>query len=155
MDITFACPNCKQQLETESGLSGSSINCPACNAVIIIPEVDPANVRTAHAVAVGHEDKHFVVPVTEAPTQSLIQKPKPPLEAAAKGDGTKHLRVKCIRRTECVEVGKDHFDEIVTHFLKDIGDANLVSVSSINYSTLDIGSQKILTDYGVMIVYRG
>jgi hypothetical protein len=154
MDIMFACPSCKQQLEADSALSGTSINCPACNAVILIPDPDPANLRMAPAHPTGHEEKHFVVPVSESPTTSLIQKPNLPLEAAAK-DGTKHLRVKCIRRTECVEVGKDHFDEVITRFLKEIGDDNLVSINVMNYSAVDIGSQKILTDYGVLIVYRG
>lgn len=154
MEITFACPTCKQQLETDSALSGTTINCPACNATLVIPEPDPALVRTA-PTQTHDPEKHFVVPVHSGPTESLIKKPNPPLDAAPKGDGTKHLRVKSIRRTECIEVGKDHFDEVVSEFLKQIGDQNLVSISSINYSTVDIGSQKILTDYGVMIVYRG
>ena len=54
-----------------------------------------------------------------------------------------------------MEVGKDHFDEVVSDFLKKTGEQNVVSVNAINYSTLDIGSQKILTDYGIMVVYRG
>jgi hypothetical protein len=155
MEITFACPNCKQQLETDSALSGSSINCPACNAVLVIPEPDPALVRSSPSAPPDDHEKHFVVPVSEGPTASLIKKPSPPLDLAPKGDGSKHMKIRCIKRTECVEVGKDHFDEVVSEFLERVGDQNVVSVGVINYSAVDIGSQKILTDYGVMVVYRG
>ena len=32
---------------------------------------------------------------------------------------------------------------------------NLVSVTPLNYSYLDIASQKTLNDYGVLIIYKG
>jgi hypothetical protein len=52
-------------------------------------------------------------------------------------------------------VGHDKFDEVVTNFLVRIGETNIISINTLNYTTLDIGSQKIMTDFGVMIVYRG
>jgi hypothetical protein len=152
MDVMFVCPTCKQQLEADAGLAGSSINCPACQAVIVIPAADPANTRTSNAHP-PKEEKHFAVPVSESPTTSLIQKPPPPLEAQKSGD--RILRTKCIRRTDCVEVGKDHFDEVVTKFLGDVGETNIVSINTLNYTHVDMGSRQILTDYGVMIVYKG
>jgi hypothetical protein len=43
----------------------------------------------------------------------------------------------------------------VGKFLVKIGDNNLVSITPLAYSHVDISSQKILTDYGVMILYKG
>jgi DNA-directed RNA polymerase subunit RPC12/RpoP len=157
MDVMFVCPSCKQQLQADSNMAGSTITCPACQAPIIIPEPDPANMHTAnpsHASAGAKEEKHFAVPVSEGPTASLIQKPRPPLEAA-KNNGDKQMRVRCIRRTDCVEVGKDHFDEVVSKFLVEVGEPNVISINTISYTHVDMGSRQILTDYGVMIVYKG
>jgi hypothetical protein len=157
MDVMFICPNCKQQLEAESSLSGTSINCPACQAPLIVPAADPANTRTSnpsHTSAAAKEEKHFQVPVTAGPTESLIQKSNPPL-SAVKSEGEKVMRVKCIRRTDCVEVGKDHFDEVVTNFLGSVGESSIISINTIAYTHVDMGSRQILTDYGVMIVYKG
>jgi hypothetical protein len=158
MDVMFTCPNCKQQLEADSGMAGNSINCPACQASIIIPAADPANTRSGNPTASSagaKEEKHFQVPVSGSPTASLIQKANPPLEAQRSAGGEKLMRIKCIRRTDCVEVGKDHFDEVVTKALQAIGDGNIVSINTIAYTHVDMGSRQILTDYGVMIVYRG
>jgi hypothetical protein len=160
MDVTFTCPNCKQQLEAPTSLSGTAINCPACNHQLVIPAADPANVRaesggTPDGNAARLEEKHFVVPVTEGPTQSLIQKPLPPLEVAARTDGERKVKVKCIRHSDCVEVGKDRFDELVSEFLGKIGEQNLVNVSVFNYEHLDLATRQMVTDYGIMIVYRG
>jgi DNA-directed RNA polymerase subunit RPC12/RpoP len=152
MDIIFTCPGCKQQLEAESSMSGSTINCPACNHQLVIPEADPSNLKSA--VSVKHDDKHFAVPVSDKPTESLIQKPKPPLEAAARHDGSKLMRVKCIRHSDCVEVGKDNFDMVVTDYLNKVGEPNVISVSTFNYQHLDLATRQMVTDYGIMIVYR-
>jgi DNA-directed RNA polymerase subunit RPC12/RpoP len=158
MDITFTCPNCKQQLEAPTSLAGSAINCPACNHQLIIPEVDPANLRVAAGSEDGNaarlEEKHFVVPVSEKPTESLIHKPLPPLEVAARLDGQKEMRVRCIRHSDCVEVGKDKFDDIVSEFLNKVGEGNVINVNTFNYEHLDLGTRQMVTDYGIMILYR-
>lgn len=158
MDITFTCPNCKQQLEAPTTLAGTAINCPACNHSLVIPEADPTTVRTGGPGGDGNaarlEEKHFVVPVTESPTQSLIRKPLPPLEVAARQDGVKEMRVRCIRHSDCVEVGKDRFDEMVSEFLNNVGEANVINVSTFNYQHLDLATRQMVTDYGIMIVYR-
>ena len=67
----------------------------------------------------------------------------------------RQLRVKSIRHLDCVEVGHDKFDEIVGKFLSKVGRDNLISVTPIAYSHIDISSQKLLTDYGVFIIYMG
>lgn len=156
MDMVFTCPNCKQQLEAETAMAGNEIACPSCNAAIVIPEPNVMNIRTnpIASSAAAKEEYHFSVPVHDAPSEVLIQKSNPTLEVAAK-DADKKMRVKCIRRTDCVEVGRDRFDEIVSEFLNKIGDGNLVSITPINYTHMDLGSRQLMTDFGVMIVYRG
>ena len=101
------------------------------------------------------EEKHFSVPVHEhAPLQVLIQKASRPLDVVAKA-GDKTMRIKTFKRTECVEVGKDHFDEVVSSFLEKVGQSNIVSINPISYSYIELGSRQIMGDYGVMIVFKG
>jgi hypothetical protein len=83
----------------------------------------------------------------------LIEKARPPLEVAAQGD--KKIRVKTIRRTDCVEVGRDRFDEIVSEFLQNVGESSIISITPIAYTHLDLGSRQLMTDFGVMMVYKG
>jgi hypothetical protein len=103
--------------------------------------------------AARKEEKHFSVPVHDQPTESLITKPLAPLDVAAK-EAIK-LRVKTIRHSDCVEVGKDHFDEVVTKFLEKIGETHLVSITPITYMHQDLASRHWIDDYGVLLVYRG
>jgi hypothetical protein len=90
--------------------------------------------------------------VHEGPSEILIKKPVKKEEVPA--DGKLHLRTKTIRRVDCIEVGHDRFDEVVSRFLDKIGDENLVTLSTVSYTYIDIGSQKLLTDFGVLILYR-
>jgi hypothetical protein len=157
MDIIFNCPNCKQQLEAETGMAGTEIACPSCGVSLVIPPPDPANVRTANPIAssaAAKQEYHFSVPIHDKPAEVLIEKARPPLEVTAK-EGDKKLKVKCIRRTDCVEVGRDRFDEIVSDCLGKIGETNIVSLTPITYTHVDLGSRQLMTDFGVMIVYRG
>ena len=96
----------------------------------------------------------MAVPASQKPIESLIQKPNKSLELAAK-ESKPGMRVKTIRHSDCKEVGKDTFDEVVSDFLNKIGDQALVSITPINCSYLDIGTQKLLADFGVMVIYRG
>lgn len=154
MDVIFSCPSCKQQLEADSAMAGNEIECPSCATQIVIPEPDPANVRAHTPAPQGADGKHFVVPISEGPSASLIQKPKPTLETTAK-TGDKELLVKTIRRSDCVEVGKDHFDEMAAKFLQSIGQENIISMNTVNYSHLELGTRALVNDYGLLIVYRG
>jgi len=156
MDMIFSCPNCKQQLEAESSMAGNEIACPSCGATIVIPEANPMNlhINPIASSAAAKQEYHFTVPVHDTPTETLIQKPSRPLEAVAK-DGDKQLRVKCIRRTDCVEVGRDRFDEIVSDVLQKIGEPNIVSITPLTYTHMDLGTRQLMTDFGVMIVYKG
>jgi hypothetical protein len=84
----------------------------------------------------------------------LISKAMRPLDVAAK-DSDRKMRIKTIRHTECVEVGKDRFDEMVSNFLEKVGQANIISIHTVTYATIDSGSRMPLPDYGVVIVYKG
>jgi DNA-directed RNA polymerase subunit RPC12/RpoP len=166
MDIVFNCPKCDQELAVDSTGPGSEINCPACGEKIVIPQTPPrppsAHIPTheVHPInpiassAAAKIEKHLKVPVHDKPSESLIEKPLAPLEVTAK-ETDKKMRVKTIRHTDCIEVGHDKFDEVVTNFLQKVGEANVVNISSLTYTHIDIGSQKLLTDYAVFVVYRG
>jgi hypothetical protein len=157
MDVTFICPTCKQELEADVSLSGTEIQCPSCNAAISIPAPDAQNVKVSNPIsssAAAREEKHFSVPLREGPSEVLVKKPVAEKDVIPK-DGRKHLRTKTIRRIDCVELGHDRFDEVVAQFLDKVGEENFVSLASVSYTYIDIGSQKILTDFGALIVYRG
>ena len=174
MDMTFKCPACGQELEVDESAAGEEIECPACNQRIQIPGQAPGSPPVAAPApatpaggwasggaaspiassAAAKEEKHLVVPVHEKPQEKLIAKAAVPLEIAAK-ETDRHLRVKCIRRVECAEVGHDNFDKVVSEFLAKIGERNFISITTLSYSHIDISSQKLLNDYGVMILYRG
>ena len=157
MDVMFVCPNCKQELEADASLAGTQIQCPACGHRIAIPQADPSTVKVMNPIAssaAAREEKHFSVPVHDTPTEVLIQKPPPPLEVAAK-ETEKRLRVKTIRRTDCMELGHDNFDKVVSEFLAKIGQENIISISPISYSHTDLATRALMQDFAVMIVFKG
>ena len=119
-----------------------------------IPGLQPHPVNAIASSAAAKVEMHLKVPVRTTPTEMLIEKPLAPLEVAAK-ESDKKMRVKTIKHTDCIEVGHDKFDEVVSNFLGKVGEANVISITTLTYTHLDIGTQKLLTDYGVMVVYRG
>ena len=169
MDVIFNCPKCEQELAVDSSGAGSEIDCPACGESITIPEpesviprpgaeveagaprIEPRPVNPVASSAAAKVEMHLRVASNKAP-ESLITKPLPPLDAR---DVEKGMRIRTIRHTDCIEVGHDKFDEIVTKFLNKVGEANIVSINTLSYTILDIGTQKLMTDYGLLIVYRG
>jgi hypothetical protein len=156
MDINFKCRLCDQELTAEAEGAGTEIQCPSCGGTIQIPAADPMHaaphiVNPIATSAAAKESKHFVVPQHQA-TASLIEKANKPLEAAARDGIT--LRIKCIRHYDCVEVGKDHFDDVVTGFLNKVGENNIVKLETFNYSHRDLETRDWVTDYGLMIIYH-
>ena len=172
MDVIFNCPKCEQELVVDSAGAGSEIECPSCGESIVIPEpkptmpsrtasnapavprIEPHTSNPIASSAAAKVEMHLKVPVRSTPTESLIEKPLAPLEVAAK-ETDKKMRVKTIKHTDCIEVGHDKFDEVISSFLNKVGETNVVSVTPLTYTHLDIGSQKLMTDFGVMIIYRG
>ena len=172
MDVIFNCPKCEQELAVDSSGAGTEITCPSCGGAITIPAPESVVARpgvegssgaprlAAHPVnpiassAAAKVEMHLRVPVHTSPAASLIEKPLVPLDVAAK-ESDKKIRVKTIKHTDCIEVGHDKFDEVVSNFLVKVGEANVISITTLTYTHLDIGTQKLLTDFGVMVVYRG
>ncbi|HEX9046357.1 MAG TPA: hypothetical protein VF988_04965 [Verrucomicrobiae bacterium] len=178
MDIVFNCPNCDQELAVDQSGAGSQIECPSCGEPITIPAgsgklttgslpapLTPAAAGGAAAALAGgisaintsaaaKVELHLKVPVHDKPAESLIGKPKPPLEVVQKGAG-KRLRIRTIRRAACIENGHDLFDEKVSAFLHEVGEGNIVSTHVVGYEQFDVGIQKIMTDYGLLVIYRG
>jgi hypothetical protein len=158
MDITFKCPNCEQELAVDASGAGSDIECPACSQTITVPIPEPEMALAGGGQAPpapAKDDKHYSVPVHEHASETLIKKPNVrPLDVIA-SDGDKTLRIRTIRRTDCQEVNKDRFDEIVSAFLAKVGPENIVSVNTVNYSYMELSTRHLLTDYGVMIVFKG
>ena len=52
-------------------------------------------------------------------------------------DEGKKIRVRTLRRTEFVEVGKDRFDYYTSEFLNKVGKDNIISIHPISYSGED------------------
>jgi len=166
MDIVFNCPHCGTELEVEAEAAGESIDCPACGKPIQIPSGPPTGVPPPKPPPAGvasaavppstaaSPEKKFSVPVSSKPVEPLIQKALPSLKAQAKGDGKKQIRIKTLRLSDCREVGKDRFDEVVSDFLSGVGEENIISITPINYSYVEMGTQKLITDFGVAVVYR-
>ena len=184
MDIIFECPSCKQELSIDAAGAGSQIDCPQCSNKVVVPQPDPAQVEAAAKAptapaapaasgaadpppptagkvinamassAAAKEFKHFVVPVHAGPTESLIERPLPTLEVAAK-ETDRQIRIKSFRHSDHVEVGKDHFDEHLNQWLGKVGESNIIKISTFAYTHQDLASRAWITDYGVLVVYRG
>ena len=168
MDIIFNCPHCEQEMAIDSSGAGSEIQCPSCGEKITIPAAPtppPPGPAPAESADSGHQhtiassaaakvEMHLKVPVRDKPGEVLIAKPKTPLAAVARG-ADKKTRVRTIRHAACIEAGHDKFDERVSEFLNEVGETNIIGVHTISYTHFDVGTQKILTDYGVLVFYRG
>jgi hypothetical protein len=159
MDIIFNCTNCEQELAVDADGAGSEINCPTCGTTLTVPEATPENTQAGAASDQAGEStpqrvqKHFVVPQRTA-GDVLIKKPKPTLEVASK-DSDKKVRIKTIKHSDCVEVGKDRFDDIVSELLQKIGSENIVSITPISYSHTDLATRQLVQDFAVMVVFKG
>jgi DNA-directed RNA polymerase subunit RPC12/RpoP len=158
MDIVFKCTHCDQELTVEEAAAGVEIECPTCGTKLVVPPAPPrAEVLNpmASSAAARAEQPHFKVPTYEkAPPVAAIEKPLQPLEAAAKASD-KQIRVKTLRHSDHIEVGKDLFDDHVTQILQKIGEQNIISITPISYTHMDLATRQWITDYGVLVVYRG
>jgi phage FluMu protein Com len=171
MEIIFDCPHCGQELSVDSAGAGAEIKCPTCAETITIPtestkaapttlpveEEAPAPSLAPSAISSSAAAKvqlNLKVPVHSAPSASLIKKAAVPLEAIAKG-ADKKIRIRTMRHDKCIENGHDKFDEMVTKVLQDISEANIIGIHPISYEHFDVQTQKVMTDYGLVIVFRG
>ena len=153
MDIIFDCPNCQQELAVDSAGAGTEIDCPACGETITIPrqstKAAPEVARPDRSARQSHRrvrrGQGRKAPQSAGARQAeraADQKAADaPVEAVAKG-ADKKIRLHTIRHATCFESGHDRFDEKVTEFLNEVGEANLISVHTINYTYVDIGIAK-------------
>ena len=163
MDIVFTCEKCNQELSVDESAAGMEIECPSCGQRLNVPGSPPplapaasgALNPMASSAAARAEQPHFKVPnYDKAPPTAAIEKALIPLEAAAKITD-KQIRVRTLRHSDHVEVGKDLFDDHVSIILQKIGEPNIISISPIAYTHLDLATRQWITDYGVIVVYRG
>ncbi len=169
MEIIFNCPNCGQELSVDSAGAGSEIPCPTCSETITIPQETakhapshpPAEINAPTLApsamassAAAKVEFHLKVPMRTTPGESLIKKTAVPLDAVAKGLD-KQIRVRTVRHDKCIDAGHDKFDEMVSKILAEIGEPNLISLHTISYEHFDVQTQKVMTDYGLVIVHRG
>jgi predicted RNA-binding Zn-ribbon protein involved in translation (DUF1610 family) len=169
MEIIFNCPKCNQELAVDSAGAGSELPCPTCGETITIPS-EPAKSAPPGASEETHAPRlapsaiassagakvefHLKVPVRSTSGESLIKKAVVPLDAVARG-ADKQIRVRTMRHDKCIDAGHDKFDDMVSKVLADIGEHNVIGVHPINYEHFDVQTQKVMTDYGLVIVYRG
>ena len=158
MDIVFKCTHCDQELSVDASAAGAEIDCPSCNTRLTVPAAPPGqeDINPMHSSAAARaEQPHFKVPTYEkAPPAAAIEKPLAPLDAAAKHTD-KQIKVKTVRHSDHVEVGKDLFDDHVTQMLQKIGEPNIISITTLAYTHMDLATRAWVTDYGVLIVFRG
>ena len=64
------------------------------------------------------------------------------------------VRVRSFKRTEFIEIGRDRFDQAVSEALTAIGAENIINVMPLNYQHVDIATEKVVTDYGIIVVYK-
>ncbi len=157
MDVTFHCPHCKQNLEVDASAAGQAIQCPECKAEITVPEPDVTNIHAAHSSitssAAAKVEHHFSVPVHDGPAEVLIKRSV--REEDVITEGPKKIKIKIFRHTDCIEVGRDRYEEMVGAFLNKVGQDNIISLMPLGYTHIDIATRQILTDYAIQIIYRG
>ncbi|MBM3879739.1 MAG: hypothetical protein FJ387_08470 [Verrucomicrobia bacterium] len=157
MDLTFHCTQCRQELAVDISAAGHVIQCPTCSAQVTVPQADITSIHHLNPIAssaAAKIERHFTVPVHDKPAEILIKKPEKQEEEVAP-DAPKKMKFRVIRHTDCIEVGHDRYEEMVTAFLNKIGEQNIISITPVNYTHIDIATQKILTDYAIQVVYRG
>ena len=158
MDIVFKCTQCEQELSVDASAAGVEIQCPTCNTALVVPAA-PAQENLnpmASSAAARAEQPHFKVPTYDKapPPAATIEKPLATLEVTAK-QTDKQIKVKTLRHSDHVEVGKDLFDDHVSQFLQKVGETNIISISPIAYTHMDLATRAWVTDYAVLVVYRG
>ena len=159
MDIVFNCPFCSQELSVDETGAGAEIPCPSCNEVLLVPSSEfsnlvstPEEAAAAAPAPTPNKDTRSIGRSAEAAAPAQILKPNRPLEATAKGD--KKPRLKTFRRQDFVKDGKDRFDEAVSEFPQKTGEDNFVEAHAISYSYVAKEGNQVLTDYGVVVVYK-
>src|ERR1035438_965829 len=87
MDIRFECPHCKQRIKIDESGAGLEINCPGCQALVVIPAL-------AHAPQPVKPGPRILPRLrAEAPDPAPAPELAPPV--AVLGKPSKSARYKC------------------------------------------------------------
>jgi len=160
MDLTFTCPNCRQELEADAGGAGTDIECPECGFAITIPDPTPMNIKvvpagTQAAAVVAEKKEHKIaLPKSGAAVKVEISRPTPTLELAAKG-ADKTLRIRTFLHADYAALGAGAFDKAVSDFLRGVGEGNIHALLPVHYSRVDPVHKQLVTEFGVIVYHRG
>lgn len=152
-DFSFNCPFCNLELSIDESGIGQEIECPGCKEVLIIPA--PGGGSPA-----APEPRAPLIPQGEFPEAKIIKNANKSLDVAAKT--VKKQRVKSFRHHEHVKEGKDTFDEVVSNFIGQHPEDDIVSLTGIQYThhlkSKDAEGKETttpVTEYGVLVHYKG
>ncbi len=143
---------------------GTQVGCPSCGEVITVPElaaateaaaaqVEQAPAAPAPAPAPGRRDRPVSMPLRSVVAR--IEKPNAPLDIAAARASAKKLKFKTYRHADYVKDGQDRFDEVLTQLVEFAGQEGIVAMHPIHYTLPGKDGGPPMTDYGVIVVYKG
>ncbi|NBV23487.1 MAG: hypothetical protein EBS05_16405 [Proteobacteria bacterium] len=152
-EFSFNCPFCNLELSIDESGAGQEIECPGCKEVLIIPSPSGASAPAAS------EPRGPVIPQGEFPEAKIIKNATKSLDVAAKT--VKKLRVKSFRHHEHVKDGKDTFDDVVSNFIGQHPEDDIISLTGIQYTHHLKGKDAEgketttpITEYGVLVHYK-
>lgn len=151
-EFSFNCPFCNLELSIDESGIGQEIECPGCKEVLIIPAPGGGNIA-------AEEERAVEIPQSSFPEAKIIKNASPSLNVAAKT--VKKLRVKSFRHHEHVKDGKDTFDDVVSNFLAQHPEDDIVSLTGFQYTQQlkqkdaeGKESTTPVTEYGVLVEYK-
>lgn len=153
-EFSFNCPFCNLELSIDESGIGQEIECPGCKEVLIIPAPSGST-----AAAEAEEEAIPSIPQGSFPEAKIIKNAATSLNVAAKT--VKKLRMKSFRHHEHVKDGKDSFDEVVSNFLAQHHEDDIISLTGIQYTQQlkqkDAEGKETttpVTEYGVIVEYK-
>ncbi|KAF0178269.1 MAG: Uncharacterized protein FD161_2016 [Limisphaerales bacterium] len=153
-EFSFNCPFCNLELSIDESGIGQEIECPGCKEVLIIPAPGGGG-----GAAAEEEERGPAIPQGSFPEAKIIKNASKSLDIAAKT--VKKLRVKTFRHHEHVKDGKDAFDDVVSNFIGQHPEDDIVSITGIQYThqlkQKDAEGKETsvpTTEYGVLVHYK-
>ncbi len=151
-EFSFNCPFCNLELSIDESGIGQEIECPGCKEVLIIPAPSGSS-------SVAEQERAVEIPQSSFPEAKIIKNASPSLNVAAKT--VKKLRVKSFRHHEHVKDGKDTFDDVVSNFLAQHHEDDIVGLTGFQYTQQlkqndaeGKESTTPVTEYGVLVEYK-
>lgn len=152
-EFSFNCLFCNLELSIDESGIGQEIECPGCKEMLIIPA------PSGGSGAPAEEERAPVIPQGSFPEAKIIKNASKSLDIAAKT--VKKLRVKTFRHHEHVKDGKDTFDDVVSGFIGQHSEDDVIAVTGIQYThhlkQKDAEGKEStvpVTEYGVLVEYK-